>query len=582
MGTQGGCQHGAVSDVSPGTRVTAPPEPSGGGRGGAQAPSAPRPLYVTGLVGALWCIGIGLAVLTTVTLIGWIAAPRTALGVGLPGVFRTAINFWLVSHHAGFSVQHGRVGLLPLGVIVVPGALLHRSGGWMIRAGGVRRRRPRIAVAHVALALAAPYALLAGLLALAASSPVIRPSAWQALVACFMVALIAGGLGAARAVVAQAAAGHRVRSGLGALLRLLPERPRSLMIGVAGSVAVLLATGAILVGASLAVHMSEATRLYDMLAPGIVGGILLLLIELAFLPNAVIWGMAYAIGPGFSVGVGTSVSPTGVFMDVVPAFPPLAALPEPGPAPLVSLLALAVPFAAGAVGGTLTVRAMPSQVYEAAPLWGFFSGALTGVVTAVLSALSGGPLGGGGMATVGPSAWQVGLLAALEVGISAAIAAWTTNWLILRRSDDTVRAPASAPPENGGRTEGRRSSVPAEPDSAFLAGEGRRRILGGAGGAAKSPQAAENTEPAPAVRQRYAADPLAFEEAEPVLAPRRTSRDRTRSIDPAPEPLEEPHVETPEPEPREPEPENPSAFAERTENRGGAIYVLRDEPGRDA
>ncbi|NDU73726.1 hypothetical protein GWI34_13905, partial [Actinomadura sp. DSM 109109] len=41
------------------------------------------------------------------------------------------------------------------------------------------------------------------------------------------------------------------------------------------------------------------------------------------------------------VGAGTSVSPTGVFLDAVPAFPPLAALPQPGPAPAISLLALA-------------------------------------------------------------------------------------------------------------------------------------------------------------------------------------------------------------------------------------------------
>ncbi|WP_207943555.1 DUF6350 family protein, partial [Actinomadura sp. KC345] len=406
-----------------------------GRRGPAAAPAA-RPLYVTGLVAALWCIGIGLAVLTTVTLIGWIAAPKTALGDGLSGVFRSAVNFWLVSHHAGFSYGQGRVGLLPLGVLVLPGALLYRGGGWMIRVAGLPRR-PRQAVVHVALALAAPYAALAGLLALAAASPQVRPSAWQALVGGFLVAVVAGGLGAARAVVAaQVAAearGQRVRSGLGALLRLLPDRPRSLVIGVAGSLAVLFASGALLVGGSLAVNMPDAAHLYGLLGPGVVGGVLLLLVQVAFLPNAVIWGMAYAVGPGFSVGAGTSVSPTGVFLDAVPAFPPLAALPDPGPAPAVSLLALAAPFVAGAVGGVLTIRSLPAPVSEGAPMWGFVSGALTGAVVALLSALSGGPLGGGRMATVGPSAWQVGLLAALEVGISAAIAAWATNSMILRR-----------------------------------------------------------------------------------------------------------------------------------------------------
>jgi hypothetical protein len=605
-----------VSDRTPGQRARreppdavpvkeAAPAKGAAGRvradGGRPRPAAQpaRPLYVTGLVAALWCVGIGLAVLTTITLIGWIAAPKTAMGDGMSGVFRTAVNFWLVSHHAGFSYGQGRVGLLPLGVLVLPGVLLYRGGGWMIRVAGLRQR-PRIAVVHVAVAQAAPYAALAALLALAASSKEVRPSAWQALIGCYLVAVIAGGLGAARAVVAaQVAAeakGRRVRSGLGALLRLLPERPRSLVIGVAGALGVLLASGAVLVGVALAMNMGGADDLYDMLAPGVVGGVLLLLVELAFLPNAVIWGMAYAVGPGFSVGAGTSVSPTGVFLDIVPAFPPLAALPQPGPAPALSLIALAAPFVAGAVGGVLTIRSMPSPVAEGAPLWGFVSGALTGAVAALLSALSGGPLGGGRMATVGPSAWQVGLLAALEVGISAAIAAWVANSMVLRRparDEATKRRPKKAvrPKDARGPRKAKRAAPPKPamvPLSAPVPGDY---------------EAPAKPRPA-APRAPHAPDPVEFEEAEPVLAPRRPRRrsdplpDLVEDRDvrrPAPPPpssegtviLEGHIVDDPEPEPA-PQPEEPRrpvppprADPSRTENRGGAIYVLREDPDHD-
>jgi hypothetical protein len=131
---------------------------------------------------------------------------------------------------------------------------------------------------------------------------------------------------------------------------------------------------------------------------------------------------------------------------MIPSFPPFAALPAPGPAPLVSLLALAVPFAAGIVGGVLTIRALPSAVSEAAPLWGFVCGVLTGGVIAFLAALSGGPVGGARMAVMGPSAWQTGLMAALEVGVSAAIAAWAANWHLLRRMPPADEpAPAEEP-----------------------------------------------------------------------------------------------------------------------------------------
>jgi hypothetical protein len=399
--------------------------------------STARPLAVTGIVAAAWCAGLGLTTLTTVTLIGWIAAPRTALGTGLPGVFRTAVSFWLVSHHAGFSVPHGRVGLLPLGLTLLPGALLFRGGGWITRTGRVRGRY-RIGVVHAALALAIPYAVLAGLLALAARSPVVTPSAWQALLVCFLLALVAGGLGAARALVASTT----TRSPWAAMLGLLPHRTRSLAAGVTGATAVLLGSGLLIFFVSLLFHLPEAGNLYGVLKPGVVGGILLSLVAVAYLPNAAIWAVSYAVGPGFAVGSGTSVSPSGVFVGMIPSFPSFAALPAPGPAPLISLLALAAPFAAGIVGGILTIRALPSAVSEAAPLWGFVCGVCTGCVVALLAALSGGPLGGDRMAVMGPSAWQTGLMAALEVGVSAAIAAWAANWQLLRRTPRPDDPPA--------------------------------------------------------------------------------------------------------------------------------------------
>lgn len=401
---------------------------------------AGRPLTVTGMVAATWAAGLGLTTLTTVTLVGWIAAPRAGLGTGLPGVFRTAVGLWLVAHHAGFSVSHGRVGLLPLGLIVLPGTLLFRCGGWITRTGQVRGRY-RIGVVHAALALAVPYSVLAALLALVARSSVVRPSAWQALLACFLLAFVAGGLGAARALVSSTLSpGSASRSRRGrrspwrAMFGLLPHRARSLAMGGTGATVTLLGAGTLIFLLSMAFHPSQVRDLYGVLRPGVVGGILLTLVALTYLPNAAIWAVSYAVGPGFAVGVGTSVAPAGVFVGMVPSFPPFAALPGAGPAPAVSLVALAVPFAAGAVGGVLTMRVLPTAVSEAAPLWGFVCGVVTGVVVAVLTALSGGPLGGGRMAVMGPSFWQIGLLSALEVGISAAIAAWIANWQLLRRT----------------------------------------------------------------------------------------------------------------------------------------------------
>src|SRR5690606_15504657 len=101
-----------------------------------------RPLPVSGMLAAAMTLGAGLAVLTTLTLVGWMAAPRGALGQGMPGVFRTAAQIWLAAHHAGFEIPGGRVGLLPLGLMVLPALLLYKAGRWMARDADLRVRLP--------------------------------------------------------------------------------------------------------------------------------------------------------------------------------------------------------------------------------------------------------------------------------------------------------------------------------------------------------------------------------------------------------------------------------------------------------
>jgi hypothetical protein len=98
------------------------------------------------------------------------------------------------------------------------------------------------------------------------------------------------------------------------------------------------------------------------------------------------------------------------------------------------------------------VRAAVVPAAEAAPVWGFVSGLVTGCVIGVMAVLAGGPLGSGRLAAVGPSGWQSGLVAVLEVGVAAAVAAGLANLLRLRRDPElaaALAAPGARPP--GGR-----------------------------------------------------------------------------------------------------------------------------------
>ena len=79
---------------------------------------------------------------------------------------------------------------------------------------------------------------------------------------------------------------------------------------------------------ALASDVHKFGEVYRLLNPGVVGGGLLLLAQIAYLPNAVLWAIAYMLGPGFAVGTGTVVAPAGSAVGLVPAFPLLAALPS--------------------------------------------------------------------------------------------------------------------------------------------------------------------------------------------------------------------------------------------------------------
>jgi hypothetical protein len=332
--------------------------------------------------------------------------------------------------------------MLPLGLVLLPGALLWRAGRWVVRAGGVSRLRH---VGYAALALAVPYGLIAGALALASRSAQAAPSPVQAVICGFLLALVAGGLGGARALAPWAQ-----------LTALLPDRPRSVIIGVVGALAVLTAGGALLLAVILGRHLHEFGVLSSSLEPGAVGSVLLLITQLAYVPNAILWAVAFTLGPGFAFGAGTTVAPTGAVLGQLPSFPLLAALPQgmhAGTPAWLVVAVLALPYVAGVAGGLLLIRAAPTPALEMAPLWGLACGAAAGAVLGVLAAFSGGPLGDGRLTAVGPSGWQVGAIAALEIGIASAVTAGLANWLRLggRLRRGALVPDAAAPPTGSAR-----------------------------------------------------------------------------------------------------------------------------------
>jgi hypothetical protein len=381
--------------LQPPAPAPAPPAEDAGGR--------PRPPLVDGALAAVVAAALGLLAVGLPVLLLWAADPRT--GASLPDALRAAGQLWLVVHGAAVELPTGRIALTPLGLLVLPLLLLlARAGRSVSRRLGASSLRT---AARAALVVAAPYAAVAGAVALASGTGPVRADGVSVLLHSLPVALVGAAAGALRPDRLERMAYQRLGAGV----------RRSLAAALAAS-AVLSAGGALAVAGSLALRLASAADLAAATAPGPVGGVGLLALGLALVPNAVVWGAAWLAGPGFAVGVGTAVGPFGHEVGALPALPLLAALPRAELPTEVGLLALLVPLAAGGVAGHLLHRsaARPSSALRAAAD-AAGAAACCGALWAALAWLSGGGLGWARLAEVGPSPWRVGLAVAAEVGV---------------------------------------------------------------------------------------------------------------------------------------------------------------------
>jgi len=97
----------------------------------------------------------------------------------------------------------------------------------------------------------------------------------------------------------------------------LPTQIFLIMLGLSGLVFSL----------NLLLNFSIAKNLTIVLHPGIIGGILLLLLQILYLPNLFFATFSYILGSGFSLGSATDITPFIFNLREIPAIPALAALP---------------------------------------------------------------------------------------------------------------------------------------------------------------------------------------------------------------------------------------------------------------
>lgn len=408
-----------------------------------------------GFTGGALAAGLGLASFAVLVMLLWISSPYPDSGPG--GAMHVAAALWLLAHGADLvrtdtlSGVPAPLGIPPLLLLALPVWLLHRAARDATDGGGGDEDddsgadaepvaapplvAPRTAWAGVVLgylAVAAPAALYA-------AGGALRPS-WVGTGVCVpLVAVVAAGAGVWSAY-------GRPHRPLRRLLGVLPAGVRPLVLGpdgrpgvaaraAAAGVVVLLGGGALLVTVSLVGHGSMAQASLLRLTEGWSGRAAVLLLCAALVPNAAVWGAAYALGPGFAVGAGHTVGPlSSAPAPFLPPFPLLAAVPEAGEGTSLHWAAGVVPMVAGVVvGWTVAKRAAPAEGAATRPgskrpaVWttgrtgraAALASLLGAVVLAGLAALSGGPLGSGVLSRFGPVWWQVGAATLAWLGLSA-------------------------------------------------------------------------------------------------------------------------------------------------------------------
>ncbi|WP_050799962.1 DUF6350 family protein [Streptomyces himastatinicus] len=207
----------------------------------------------------------------------------------------------------------------------------------------------------------------------------------------------------------------------------------------AGGLLVLLGSGALLTGISMLSHTGSVQLAFLQLSNVWQGRFAVLLVSLALLPNAIVWGAAYGIGAGFAAGGGSLVAPLGVTSyPQLPHFPLVAALPAEGPHWPLNWLAGAL---AGASVAWLTGVAAARRPGKDAPrpAWGWGETTVLAALAAIgcsaamalLAAVSGGPLGVGILADLGPDGWRTGVATLTWTGPIAVPGALVVRWVRL-------------------------------------------------------------------------------------------------------------------------------------------------------
>ena len=391
----------------------------------------PMPLWLQGVVEL-----IVTALFSALAVFAAMSAVWATKGFGdmeFSSVAAMSAHLWLLIHGvpldlaAAFGASAGTMTLVPLGLSILPLLLCYRSGRRLARASYEGEFLIPVLSGSVT------YALISSAM-YGWASP--HPQPLQALNAALVplgivvAGLMWGGYREARSLSRMVGVDTAEQiSQMSQYSRWAGSYAWAVVRAAVVAFVALIGLGAVLLGIGILAGWSQIVATYQELHAGAVGDTAVTLLQLGFLPNLVIYAIAWSTGAGFSFGAGTSVGLTSSDAGTLPMLPILGAVPESmGTFGLVGLL---VPLGAGAIAGWWFLREGEDHLDEWVapkvpfrPLSALISAVALGVVTGILTSfgalwlgwISYGSLGIGRFTEVGAEPLTFAVHTALTVG----------------------------------------------------------------------------------------------------------------------------------------------------------------------
>ena len=391
----------------------------------------PMPLWLQGVVEL-----IVTALFSALAVFAAMSAVWATKGFGdmeFSSVAAMSAHLWLLIHgvpldlSAAFGASAGTMTLVPLGLSILPLLLCYRSGRRLARASYEGEFLIPVLSGSVT------YALISSAM-YGWASP--HPQPLQALNAALVplgivvAGLMWGGYREARSLSRMVGVDTAEQiSQMSQYSRWAGSYAWAVVRAAVVAFVALVGLGAVLLGIGILAGWSQIVATYQELHAGAVGDTAVTLLQLGFLPNLVIYAIAWSTGAGFSFGAGTSVGLTSSDVGTLPMLPILGAVPESmGTFGLVGLL---VPLGAGAIAGWWFLREGEDHLDEWVslkvpfrPLSALISAVVLGVMTGIMTSfgalwlgwISYGSLGIGRFTEVGAEPLTFAAHTALTVG----------------------------------------------------------------------------------------------------------------------------------------------------------------------